>query len=151
MSQTSSPSKIALLESAASLVNANFVSGPPWNAGRESWAYMGMARILLDSGLTYDSVFLPDSSYSMLSSASAADLAKYSAVVAGIIWTLDDTQLNALLDFTRQTADAGDEGRLRHPSSQPTTGQPAAVAGSAFFPTNFLRRRDDLVPTRTTV
>ena len=37
----------------------------------------------------------------MLSSASAADLAKYSAVVAPMIWTLDDTQLNALLDYAQ--------------------------------------------------
>jgi uncharacterized protein (TIGR03437 family) len=102
MSQTTTTSRVALLESAASIETTMLPAPgqPNFWAGRS--AYMGTARMLLDSGITYDSVFLPNSSYSSLPSPSAQDLARYSVVVAPLVWALDDAQLGAILSYVQQ-------------------------------------------------
>ena len=102
MSQTVSQARIGLLQgAAATLANTMATPGQP-NAASGKAAYLGMARLLLDSGLTYNSVFLPDTTYSTLPLVTAADLARYSVVIAPFTFSLDDTQLASLLAFARQ-------------------------------------------------
>ena len=102
MSQTTTPARVALLHSAPSVLGGVLSNpGPsnPWN-GRTN--YTGMARLLLDVGLTYDAVFLPDTTYSQMAPAQATDLAKYSVVIAPSTFSLDDNQVATLLAYAQQ-------------------------------------------------
>jgi uncharacterized protein (TIGR03437 family) len=101
MSQTKAPARVGLLHSAPSVLGG-VLSTPgensPWNGFTN---YTGMARLLLDSGFTYDAVFLPDTSYSQLPPLQPADLAKYSVVIAPSAFSLDSNQVAALLAYAQ--------------------------------------------------
>ena len=98
MSQTSSPARIALIESAPSLLGG-YVATPaepnPWPARAE---YTGTARLLLENGYAYDSIFFPDASYSTLPSGTQ-DLGRYDLVIAPHAWSLSDEQVAGLLQY----------------------------------------------------
>jgi hypothetical protein len=98
----STGARTALLQSASSLLGGTFPTPAetnPW----DGWTnYIGTARLLLDSGITYNSVFLPDTSYSHLPAITTDTLARYSVVLAPSCWALDDNQVTALLNFAQQ-------------------------------------------------
>jgi uncharacterized protein (TIGR03437 family) len=99
MVHTSTPSRIALVESAPSVVGRLFLTPAEANPDNGPTAYTGTARLLLDGGFTYDSVFFPDTTYSTLPSPSGQSLSRYQAVLAPSVWALDDNQVNALLAY----------------------------------------------------
>jgi uncharacterized protein (TIGR03437 family) len=101
MVHTSTPSRIALVESAPSVVGRLFLSPAEAKSEDGPTAYTGTARLLLDGGFTYDSVFFPDTTYSTLPSPSAQGLSRYQVVVAPSVWALDDNQVNTLLAYAR--------------------------------------------------
>lgn len=106
MSQTTTPSQIALVESAPSVIGGNdhlrIQSPAEANSLNGLFGYLGTARLLLDSGLTYDSVFFPDNTYSTWPSPGAQDLARYNVVIVASVWALGDSQVQALLDYAGQ-------------------------------------------------
>jgi len=98
MSQTSTAARIALVESATSLLGGNLATSAepnPWPARAE---YTGIARLLLENGYTYDSIFFPDPSYSTLPSGTQ-DLGRYDLVIAPHTWSLSDEQVAGLLRY----------------------------------------------------
>ncbi len=102
LSQTSTHARVALVESAPSVIGgviANSGQNNPMNGPRN---YIGTARLLFDSGMTYDSSFFPDSTYSNLPSPQASDLAGYSVVIAPSSFALDDNQTATLLAYAHQ-------------------------------------------------
>lgn len=102
MSQTTTPARVGLVHSASSALG-NVLSTPGQsNAWNGPTNYTGTSRLLLDTGLTYDAVFFPDTSYSQLPSPQAADLAKYSVVIAPSTFALDDHQVATLLAYAQQ-------------------------------------------------
>lgn len=99
MTRLTVPATTALLESSASRLGGRVRAegqSDPW-AGPAN--YIGTARLLLDSGINYQSVFLPDTSYSALPSPSAAELASYKVVIAPSVWAVDDGQVGELLAY----------------------------------------------------
>jgi len=102
MVQTKTTAQTLLLESAGSLLGG-LLSAPaetqPWNSPTD---YFGTARLLLDSGITYDSLFLPDTSYSQLPSLALGALTPYKVVIAPYSWALDDYQVSVLLAYAQQ-------------------------------------------------
>lgn len=78
MSQTVTPARIALLHGAASMFGGRLPSTGQTSPREGLNEYNGIARLLLDSGFTHDSVFLPDTTYSILPLLQAADHANHS-------------------------------------------------------------------------
>ena len=102
MSQTTTPASVALIESATSMLGGLFVSPAepnPWNGPRD---YFGTGRLLLDSGITYNSVFLPDTTYSQLPPLTLGTLTPYKVVIAPSAWALDENQVSVLLQYAQQ-------------------------------------------------
>jgi uncharacterized protein (TIGR03437 family) len=138
VSQIATSARVALLESAGSVLGG-VVTTPgqnnPW-AGQNN--YTGTAKLLLDSGITYDSVFLPDTSYSSLPPV-GADLSRYGVVIAPSAWALDDSQVNAILAWTQQggtlviIGDFGTSQQNGQPASRPQLQPLVPKAGQAFY------------------
>jgi uncharacterized protein (TIGR03437 family) len=100
MSQTTTPARTLLVESAASMLGTT-LSGPGANNSAYS-NYFGTGRMLLDGGITYNSLFLPDTSYSQLPSLTISALTPYKTVLAPSAWALDDNQVAVLLAYAKQ-------------------------------------------------
>ena len=100
-----------------------------------------MARLLLDSGFTYDAVFLPDTTYSQIAPLQAAELAKYSLVIAPSTFSLDDNQVAALLAYANAGGTLIIDGAFAtnepsgspasHPELQPILAAPGETAYGA--------------------
>jgi uncharacterized protein (TIGR03437 family) len=101
MSQTTAPARVALLHSAPSVLGGVISTPGQNNPSNGPTNYTGMARLLLDSGFTYDAVFLPDTTYSQLAPLQAADLTKYSVVIAPSTFSLDSNQVSSLLAYAK--------------------------------------------------
>jgi uncharacterized protein (TIGR03437 family) len=98
--QTTTQARIALVESAPSVMWGVIYPSvaTPWDGPQN---YIGTARLLLDTGFTYDSSFFPDSTYSTLTSPQASELARYDIVIAPSVFALDDNQTATLLAYAK--------------------------------------------------
>ena len=101
MTQTTTNAQTLLLQSAPSLLDtlAGSAEATPGNGYTD---YIGTGRLLLDTGINYDSLFVPDTSYSQLPPLSLASLTPYKMVIAPYSWALDDNQVSVLLAYAQQ-------------------------------------------------
>jgi hypothetical protein len=102
MTQTATQAKTLLIQSASSMLGGTLASPAEHNPYSGETDYFGTGRLLLDSGITYDSVFLPDTSYSQLPPLTLGALTPYRAVIAPYTWALDDNQVSVLLNYAQQ-------------------------------------------------
>jgi hypothetical protein len=101
MTQTTTNAQTLLLQSAPSLLDllAGSAEATPYNGYTD---YIGTGRLLLDSGINYDSLFVPDTSYSQLPPLTLAALTPYKVVITPYSWALDDNQVSVLLAYAQQ-------------------------------------------------
>ncbi len=122
MTQTTTNAQTLLLQSAPSLLGtlAASAEATPYNGYTD---YIGTGRLLLDSGINYDSLFVPDTSYSQLPALTLVALTPYKVVIAPYSWALDDNQVSVLLGYAQQGGTLIIDGRFAN--SQPD-GTPAS-------------------------
>ena len=101
MTQTTTHAQTLLLQSASSLLGTLAASAEA-TPGEGYTDYIGTGRLLLDSGINYDSLFVPDTSYSQLPPLTLAALTPYKVVIAPYSWALDDNQVSVLLAYAQQ-------------------------------------------------
>jgi hypothetical protein len=101
MAQTTTNAQTLLLQSAPSLLASLAASAEP-TQGNGYNDYIGTGRLLLDSGINYDSIFVPDTSYSQLPPLTLSQLTPYKVVIAPYSWALDDNQASVLLAYAQQ-------------------------------------------------
>lgn len=135
MTQTTTNAQTLLLQSAPSLLEtlgASAEAAP--GLGRTD--YIGTGRLLLDSGINYDSLFLPDTSYSQLSVLAPGALMPYKVVIAPYSWALDDNQVSVLLAYAQQGGTLIIDGHFANsqpdgtPASRPNVQAIMAVPGA---------------------
>ncbi|MGJ5820004.1 hypothetical protein [Paludibaculum fermentans] len=102
ITQLKTPKKLGLLQGASAMLGNTIVTPGQPNAADGRPAYVGTARLLIDGGFSYDSIFLPDTSYSTLPSPSVDELARYQTLIAPSLFALDDNQVSSLLGFAEQ-------------------------------------------------
>ncbi|MGJ5820845.1 hypothetical protein [Paludibaculum fermentans] len=102
MTQLTIPKRLGLLQGASSMLG-NIVATPGQANARDGRdAYTGTARLLIDGGFSYESLFLPDTTYSDLPSPTPQQLARFQTLIAPSLFALDDTQVAGLLGFAEQ-------------------------------------------------
>ncbi len=101
MTQTTTNAQTLLLQSAPSMFGALAAQAETigWDGNTD---YIGTGRLLLDTGINYDSLFVPDTSYSQLPPLTLAALTPYKVVIAPYSWSLDDNQVSVLLGYAQQ-------------------------------------------------
>lgn len=102
MTQTTTDAQTLLLESAASLEGGTLASPAEPTPGNGYADYIGTGRLLLDTGINYDSLFVPNTSYSQLPALTLSALMPYKVVIAPYNWALDDNQVSVLLSYAQQ-------------------------------------------------
>ena len=122
MTQTTTNAQTLLLQSAPSLLGTLAASAEA-KAYNGYTDYIGTGRLLLDSGINYDSLFVPDTSYSQLPPLTLSALTPYNVVIAPYSWALDDNQVSVLLAYAQQGGTLVIDGHFAN--SQPD-GTPAS-------------------------
>jgi len=122
MTQTTTNAPTLLIQSASSLF-ATLAAPAEATPGIGYTDYIGTGRLMLDSGFSYDSLFVPDTSYSQLPPLTLAALTPYKVVIAPYSWALDDNQVSVLLAYAQQGGTLVIDG---HFANTEPNGTPAA-------------------------